>query len=45
VWPKVILSDTLEMAHGLQIEDWDADGRLDVAVANGYLSHPNRRDS
>lgn len=25
--------------------DFDADGKLDVAVANGYLSHPNRKDS
>jgi hypothetical protein len=34
VWPKVILSDTLEMAHGLQIEDWDADGRQDFLTAS-----------
>jgi hypothetical protein len=32
-------------AFGSVMADWDADGRLDVAVANGYLSHPNRRDS
>lgn len=34
VWPRVILSDTLEMAHGLQIEDWDADGRQDLLTAS-----------
>lgn len=32
-------------AFGSVLTDFDADGRLDVAVANGYLSHPNRRDS
>ncbi len=32
-------------AFGSVMTDFDADGRLDVAVANGYLSHPNRRDS
>ncbi|MEW5742631.1 MAG: VCBS repeat-containing protein [Myxococcota bacterium] len=32
-------------AFGSVFTDVDADGRLDVAVANGYLSHPNRRDS
>lgn len=32
-------------AFGSVFADVDADGRLDVAVANGYLSHPNRKDS
>ncbi len=32
-------------AFGSVLTDFDLDGRLDVAVANGYLSHPNRRDS
>lgn len=32
-------------AFGSVMTDVDSDGRLDVAVANGYLSHPNRRDS
>lgn len=32
-------------AFGSVMTDFDNDGRLDVAVANGYLSHPNRRDS
>lgn len=32
-------------AFGSVLTDFDADGRLDVAVANGYLSHPNRKDS
>jgi hypothetical protein len=32
-------------AFGSVFADVDADGRLDLAVANGYLSHPNRRDS
>lgn len=33
-WPRVILSDTLEMAHGLQIVDWNADGRQDLLTAS-----------
>lgn len=32
-------------AFGSVMTDFDSDGRLDVAVANGYLSHPNRKDS
>lgn len=32
-------------AFGSVMTDFDNDGRLDVAVANGYLSHPNRKDS
>jgi hypothetical protein len=32
-------------AFGSLMTDYDSDGRLDVAVANGYLSHPNRKDS
>ncbi|MFO0598261.1 MAG: VCBS repeat-containing protein [Myxococcaceae bacterium] len=32
-------------AFGSVMTDVDLDGRLDVAVANGYLSHPNRKDS
>lgn len=32
-------------AFGSLMTDYDNDGRLDVAVANGYLSHPNRKDS
>lgn len=32
-------------AFGSVFADVDADGRLDLAVANGYLSHPNRKDS
>lgn len=32
-------------AFGSVMTDLDNDGRLDVAVANGYLSHPNRKDS
>lgn len=32
-------------AFGSVMTDFDADGHLDVAVANGYLSHPNRKDS
>jgi hypothetical protein len=31
-------------AFGTLLTDVDDDGRLDVAVANGYLSRPNRRD-
>lgn len=33
-WPRVILNDTLEMAHGLQITDWDGDGRQDLLTAS-----------
>lgn len=32
-------------AFGSVMTDTDNDGRLEVAVANGYLSHPNRKDS
>ena len=32
-------------AFGSVMTDFDNDGRLDVAVANGYLSLPNRKDS
>lgn len=32
-------------AFGSVFTDFDNDARLDVAVANGYLSHPNRKDS
>jgi hypothetical protein len=31
-------------AFATLLADVDDDGRLDVAVANGYLSRPNRRD-
>ncbi len=31
-------------AFGSVLFDYDDDGRLDVAVADGYFSHPNRKD-
>lgn len=33
-WGKVVISDTLEVAHGLGILDWDADGRDDLLIAS-----------
>lgn len=33
-WPKVVLSDTLEMAHGLTIVDWDGNGTDDLLTAS-----------
>lgn len=33
-WPRVILSDSLEMAHALEVTDWDGDGRQDLLTAS-----------
>ncbi|OGT70321.1 MAG: hypothetical protein A3H44_01425 [Gammaproteobacteria bacterium RIFCSPLOWO2_02_FULL_57_10] len=33
-WGKVIISDELEMAHGLTVMDWDEDGRDDLLTAS-----------
>lgn len=33
-WGKVIISDELEMAHGLTVMDWDDDGRDDLLTAS-----------
>jgi hypothetical protein len=33
-WSKVVISDTLEVAHGLGIMDWDADGQDDLLIAS-----------
>lgn len=33
-WGSVVLDETLEMAHGLQITDWDDDGRQELLTAS-----------
>ncbi len=33
-WGKVVISDTLEMAHGLSITDWDGNQRDDLLTAS-----------
>jgi hypothetical protein len=33
-WGKVLISNELEMAHGLTIFDWDGDGREDMLTAS-----------
>ena len=33
-WGKVVINDTLEVAHGLGVFDWDADGRDDLLTAS-----------
>lgn len=38
-WPGVVLDNSLEMAHGLGITDWDGDGRDDMLSASFYGVH------
>ncbi|MDP1930074.1 MAG: VCBS repeat-containing protein [Gammaproteobacteria bacterium] len=33
-WGKVVISDALEMAHGLSVIDWNGDGRDDLLTAS-----------
>jgi hypothetical protein len=38
-WPGVVLDQSLQLSHGLQIFDWDADGRDDILTASLYGVH------
>ncbi len=38
-WPSVALDNTLQMSHGLEISDWDDDGREDILTASFYGVH------
>lgn len=38
-WPSVVLDKTLQMSHGLEIADWDEDGRKDILTASFYGVH------
>lgn len=33
-WPGVVLDESLQMSHGLDLEDWDGDGRTDILSAS-----------
>ena len=33
-WPKVVLDDRLQMAHGIQLVNWDQDERTDILIAS-----------
>jgi len=33
-WPGLVLDQTLQLAHGMQILDWDDDGRSDILTAS-----------
>ena len=38
-WPSVVLDNSLQMSHGLEISDWDDDGREDILTASFYGVH------
>lgn len=33
-WPGVVLDESLQLAHGLQLVDWDDDGQQDILTAS-----------
>lgn len=33
-WPGIVLDESLQLAHGLQLVDWDDDGRTDILTAS-----------
>jgi hypothetical protein len=33
-WPSIVLDRSLQMAHGIQLVDWDNDDRMDVLTAS-----------
>ncbi len=38
-WPGVVLNESLQLSHGLDIVDWDNDGREDLLTASFYGVH------
>lgn len=38
-WPSVEIDNSLQMSHGLRVEDWDEDGRDDILTASFYGVH------
>lgn len=33
-WPAIVLDQSLQLAHGLQVLDWEGDGRMDLLTAS-----------
>lgn len=33
-WPSLVIDQSLQLAHGMQITDWDGDGRDDILTAS-----------
>lgn len=33
-WPGVVLDNSLQMAHGIRLVDWDTDNRTDILIAS-----------
>ena len=38
-WPSVVLDNSLQMSHGLEIFDWNDDGKEDILTASFYGVH------
>ncbi len=38
-WPGIVLDQSLQVAHGIDIMDWDGDGRDDILTASFYGVH------
>ena len=33
-WPSIVLDESLQLAHGMQVLDWEDDGRMDILTAS-----------